>query len=292
MRRHVLAFWFLASIVLAGGLWAQNAYYDHGTYPQPGSTGSSAAMRAELDLIEAGFAKLPTLSGNASKAVVINGSGTGMTTTTGTLTLPGNLALVGANNVTMTTTAPTTLTLPTTGTLLTGSSPVISGTVTGTYALGGTPTVSSLLTLSSGQLAFPSTQSSSANVNTLDDYEEGTWTPTVGGSATYSTQLGTYTKIGRVVFIVFFMQITTLGTGSNNTVSGLPFTNVGHDTGISMGLYHSLPSNWYSVYGRVNSATSTLGFFGHSGLADGNGFTVTFGNGTYLSGSAFYFAAT
>ena len=48
---------------------AQNPYYDHGSYPAPGTVGSSAGMRAELDLIEAGFAKLPTLSGNADKFV-------------------------------------------------------------------------------------------------------------------------------------------------------------------------------------------------------------------------------
>jgi hypothetical protein len=58
---------------------AQNAYYDHGSFPSPGTVGSSAGMRAELDLIEAGFAKLPSLSGNANKFVVVNGSATALT---------------------------------------------------------------------------------------------------------------------------------------------------------------------------------------------------------------------
>lgn len=51
-------------------------YYDHTTFPQTGTVGSSAQMRAELELIEAGFNKLPDLVGNALKLVRINASGT------------------------------------------------------------------------------------------------------------------------------------------------------------------------------------------------------------------------
>jgi len=75
----------LLVLILAGPVWAQNPYYDHGSYPAPGSSGSSASMRAELDLIEAGFAKLPTLSGNANKFVVVNGSGTALTVSPGAI---------------------------------------------------------------------------------------------------------------------------------------------------------------------------------------------------------------
>jgi len=57
--------------------------------------------------------------------------------------------------------------------------------------------------LTSGQVGFPATQIPSADVNTLDDYEEGTWQPEftgqTGGSVTYTVQIGRYTKIGRVV---------------------------------------------------------------------------------------------
>ena len=58
-----------------------NDYYTHGSYPSVGSPPSSAAMRAELDLISAGFDKLPLFTGNASKAVIVNGAGTAMTVT-------------------------------------------------------------------------------------------------------------------------------------------------------------------------------------------------------------------
>jgi len=59
---------------------------------------------------------------------------------------------------------------------------------------------------------------------TLDDYEEGTWTPTIGGTATYTTQEARYTKIGRLVSVSAILIINVKGTGSANTISGFPFT--------------------------------------------------------------------
>lgn len=59
-----------------------NGYYDHTTFPATGSAATSAGMRAELDLIEQGFNKLPELTGNANKVVVVNAGGTGLTTVT------------------------------------------------------------------------------------------------------------------------------------------------------------------------------------------------------------------
>jgi hypothetical protein len=88
--------------------------------------------------------------------------------------------------------------------------------------------------VSGGQLAFPAAQSASADANTLDDYEEGTWTPvltytTLGDLAvTYSIQIGTYTKIGRQV--IASGQVTT-SSFTHTTASGivgltgLPFTS-------------------------------------------------------------------
>src|SRR3990167_662961 len=60
---------------------------------------------------------------------------------------------------------------------------------------------SGLISANGGQIAFPASQSASAGGNTLDDYEEGTWTPAVGGTATYTTQIGRYVKIGKMVWI-------------------------------------------------------------------------------------------
>lgn len=101
-------------------------YYTHSSWPATGATGTSSPARAELDLIEAGFALLPTLSGNGSKAVVINSAGTAITVTTGTLALAGNLATTGAFNTTLVQGATVSLTLP----LVSGTLATLAGTET------------------------------------------------------------------------------------------------------------------------------------------------------------------
>lgn len=62
----------------------------------------------------------------------------------------------------------------------------------------------------------------------FDDYEEGTFTPTyetTGGSFSYASQLGRYTKIGRVVYCTFTISTSSATVGSGDVViGGLPFT--------------------------------------------------------------------
>jgi hypothetical protein len=84
-------------------------------------------------------------------------------------------------------------------------------------------TSAGVLELTQGQIKFPATQVASADANTLDDYEEGTWTPSVGGNATYINQLGHYTKIGNFVKLRFHLEINSLGTGSTVAITGIPF---------------------------------------------------------------------
>jgi hypothetical protein len=84
------------------------------------------------------------------------------------------------------------------------------------------------INLTSGQIVFPATQNPSAGANTLDDYEEGTFTPTISlgvGSITYSSQQGKYTKIGNVVFVRIRIALSAgTASGSHLTIAGLPFT--------------------------------------------------------------------
>lgn len=90
--------------------------------------------------------------------------------------------------------------------------------------------INGLLDLATGQIKFPATQNPSADINTLDDYEEYTWTPDLvfGGAKvgiTYSSTTGTYTKIGNVVFITLDFTLTSKGTSVGNaSINGLPFT--------------------------------------------------------------------
>ena len=76
-------------------------------------------------------------------------------------------------------------------------------------------------------IKFPATQVASADPNTLDDYEEGTWTPTVvgttAGTATYSYQIGTYVKIGSQVTVTGLVVYSS-GTGAGTLrIGNLPF---------------------------------------------------------------------
>ena len=75
--------------------------------------------------------------------------------------------------------------------------------------------------LSSGGITF---NGDTAAANALDDYEEGTWTPSASGNATHLIQVGHYTKIGRLVTVHFVIQINAIGTGSPKQIYGLPFT--------------------------------------------------------------------
>jgi hypothetical protein len=78
-------------------------------------------------------------------------------------------------------------------------------------------------------ITFPATQSASSDANTLDDYEEGTWTPTVVGDATAGTYTVVpsgcvYTKIGRMVALQFNMTFSAASGGSGSAIIGnLPF---------------------------------------------------------------------
>jgi hypothetical protein len=103
--------------------------------------------------------------------------------------------------------------------------------LTGNETVAGIKTFSSNPVVSGGGIQFPATQVPSADANALDDYEEGTFTPTVSGTATagegtYSSQVGTYTKIGRMVmFNATLVWSAHTGTG-NMILTGLPFTIV------------------------------------------------------------------
>ena len=80
-------------------------------------------------------------------------------------------------------------------------------------------------------ITFPATQSSSTDANTLDDYEEGTFTPVLafGGASvgiTYATQTADYTKIGNSVRIRVSVIISSKGSSTGAAqITGLPFTS-------------------------------------------------------------------
>ena len=172
----------------------------------------------------------------------------------------GDIVLAGSTSGTTTLTptavsGTTTLTLPaTTGTVALTASPTFTGQAT-------IPTIN----LTGGQITFPATQSASADANTLDDYEEGTWTPVLQGSSTAGTYTydtdrtnGRYVKIGKMVTVFGVYRISTVtsaGTGDAK-ITGLPFTAV------------TLSTSWYRIPGmlRVQSGPTLAnnGYFCHT----------------------------
>ena len=140
------------------------------------------------------------------------------------------------------------------------SNPTLYGnvSVTGVIGVGGATT-----STSGSGISFPATQSASSDANTLDDYEEGTWTPTLAniGTGTYSTNTGTYTKIGNRVYLTVILDINTIGTASGDLqINGFPFTTVSAEPNRSVSgnlLCGSWSSNGTPNIVFMNSSTTT-----------------------------------
>lgn len=132
---------------------------------------------------------------------------------------------------------------------------------------------------------FPATQVPSSDANTLDDYEEGTWTPSIGGSATYTTQTGTYTKIGRLVYVNMVFTINVIGTGSTTVISGLPFT-AANDTTFVVRETGSATSTVF-VVGSLSASGTTITLLSKTAAATAASANAIFANGATvrLSGS-------
>jgi len=128
--------------------------------------------------------------------------------------------------------------------------------------------------------------------NVLDDYEEGTWTPSVGGNATYHAQHGNYTKIGRLVHAHGYMQVNVLGTGSTTTMSGFPFVHASAGSANmsgSIGLFLYLAVNVLNLemyFSNGNTSTAFKGNTSASGNQSGN--LAIFGNSARVDFSITY----
>ena len=144
-----------------------------------------------------------------------------------------------------------------------------------------------------------------ATANVLNDYEEGTWVPVLGGSGgtsgqTYSLQVGRYTKVGRQVVCNFEVTLTAVGTVTTYAViSGLPFTSsatsVNLDGGsASIGFANNLATNQIFITGYVPGSDTKcwISSTAAAGTAIGN-ITATniWGNTTRIAGSITYTAA-
>jgi hypothetical protein len=83
-------------------------------------------------------------------------------------------------------------------------------------------------TLSLNGITFPATQVPSADANTLDDYEEGTWTPvnaSIGNVTVTSTGPASYVKVGKLVFITFYIGYSSNSDTNQAKIGGFPFAS-------------------------------------------------------------------
>ena len=151
--------------------------------------------------------------------------------------------------------------------------------VTGALNTSSTFVSSGALTASAG-IVFPATQNASANANTLDDYEEGSWTPTdVSGAGLTLSSGGAYVKIGGVVTIWASVTFPSNSNGLSNQIGNIPFPN--NNPGVYSGAM--------SICGHGSSDILPM-------LEDYRFQLRTYNNGAYsnanLSGKFYYFWAT
>ena len=133
----------------------------------------------------------------------------------------------------------------------------------------------------------------------LDDYEEGTWTPTIayqyGSVTSYNSQIGKYTKIGNMVYADFFVQLSDKGdpSGSYSYIQGFPFNHTGSTAGTgTINYFNNMGTNYSFLAYEMGGSSPTVGWLtgvvgtqatSMSYIGGGN-----FTNNSYLSGTLIY----
>jgi len=132
-----------------------------------------------------------------------------------------------------------------------------------------------------------------STLRTFNTYDEGTWTPSIGGTATYTFQNGLYIKIGKLVYVSARLQINVIGTGSTTTVSGLPFTsNAVMQQSLTVSNFAASAINVAYLVGRVSDNNTTMTFSSTVVAADLSTVnTAIFQNTTRVDFSGTYISA-
>ena len=159
------------------------------------------------------------------------------------------------------------ITFPNSTTQTVAGAPLTTPSFTTTIGVG-----AATASASGAGVTFPATQSASSDANTLDDYEEGTFTPSINfgvTSPTYSNRYGRYIKIGSRVFFDIRVELSG-GTGNSVqiAINGFPFsTSTGLPNGGGYSTYVDIGSGnpiWYmsdnatQIQGYLNGSTSSF----------------------------------
>ena len=114
-------------------------------------------------------------------------------------------------------------------------------------------------------ITFPATQSASSDVNTLDDYEEGTWTMALafGGASVdvaYTTRTNNYTFIGNRVYFDLLIQTSSKGSSTGSISISLPIAaSAGVADAVINGFFDGAAATAaVQIYGRISASASTM----------------------------------
>lgn len=143
-------------------------------------------------------------------------------------------------------------------------------TISGATTIGGLLDISGA---SAGQIKFPATQNASTDANTLDDYEEGTWTPTDASGAALTLKnpddhtngaKGGYIKIGQMVYQAHKIEYPVTADGSTAKIGGFPFTTENAAVPIYWGGYHTYTNSNGVTWNLNNNKTQADAFYGYA----------------------------
>jgi len=142
-------------------------------------------------------------------------------------------------------------------------------------------------------VSFPASQSASTDANTLDDYEEGTFTPnlTNNGTITYTAQYGRYTKIGRQVHLFWYINVNTVSGGNGVASMTAPFSA----DAVATGAFSYVGTNGVNTTGQTG--TNSPAFYAsnttiyHYDISGGILFGANVTAGCLLIGSMTYFTS-
>jgi hypothetical protein len=156
--------------------------------------------------------------------------------------------------------------------------------VFGTAGTNSTDATEKMRLLASGGITF---NGDTAAANALDDYEEGTWTPTFGSGSSIDNVVGTYTKIGNRVSVQLNLENGTLAGATTATMGGLPYAVYG-DRSATSSVNHYKLFPYDSVQGLALPNTTTIVFL-HA-RANAGWYSANFSNGVnrYLTFTATY----
>lgn len=166
----------------------------------------------------------------------------------------------------------------------------------------GAPTFSGSINLTGGQISFPAVQVPSAGANVLDDYEENTWTPTIGGAGgqsgqVYTTQNGFYVKVGQLVLASCTIILSTLGTITGAAlIKGLPFTVATTTNALFVNSvrWSGLSTTWVNIITLLDSGSTQAELLGATAAGAANTTALLqadLGNATQLTCNFVYRAS-